>query len=185
MDSLQKKILAAVGVILVLTVLAAVIVSMNRPTQKAGFTPPPFEENAVAGVPENVNKALMYNRLEASEEFVVSLCAMPAIDSAGQLQLYFTSDENNDFFVRVLVLNEDGDRIGETGLLNPGEYVEYVTLDPIPDAGAKLTLKVLSYEPETYYSKGTFNAGIMVQPAENLSAQTSAPEAETQETPET
>ena len=44
--------------------------------------------------------------------------------------------------------------MGETGLIKPGEYVRSVVFSKVPLAGVEISLRVMSYEPETYYSKG-------------------------------
>lgn len=162
MDILYKRILIIVSLLLAALITAAVIIAVDR-SEKSKFTPPPHEENAVAGVPENVDEALQYGRLALSDKFIVAVCGSPVIDSDGKLLLYFTSDESNEFFVRLIVLTENGEQLGATGLLNPGEYVESVILDPAPEEGQSVVLKILSYQPDTYYSMGSASVNVAVR----------------------
>ena len=52
------------------------------------------------------------------------------------------------------VFDEQGNMLGETGLIKPNEYVKYVTLSKTPEVGTKIKLKIMGYEPHTYYSAG-------------------------------
>lgn len=162
MDIWHKRIIAIATVLLAAVSAAAIYVTSWSPGQ-SGFTPPPFEENAVAGTPGDLDKALHYDALTVSDGFSVSLCASPTVDDNGQALLYFTSGENNAFFVRLLVLSEKGRQLGATGLLRAGEYVAFVRLAPPPKDGETLTLKILSYEPDTYYSMGSASARVAIR----------------------
>ena len=57
--------------------------------------------------------------------------------------------------IKLRVLDAQGDTLGETGLIRPGEYVQSVALDALPEDGDAVTLKLMAYEPETYYSGGS------------------------------
>lgn len=163
MDIWHKRIIAIAAVLLAVMTAAAVYVTVNCPSKQTGFTPPFFEENAVMGTPGNLNEALHYGVLAISDVFSVSLCASPTVDDDGQVLLYFTSDESNAFFVRLLILNEKGKQLGATGLLRAGEHVASVRLDPPPKNGETLTLKILSYEPDTFYSMGSASAHVTIR----------------------
>lgn len=52
--------------------------------------------------------------------------------------------------------------LGQTGLLKPGEYVEYLALDTLP-GNAPVIAKILTYQPETYYSMGSASAEMELQ----------------------
>jgi hypothetical protein len=44
--------------------------------------------------------------------------------------------------------------LGETGLLKPGEYVQYVSLTKELEDGTPIQLKIMGSEPDTYCSAG-------------------------------
>ena len=52
------------------------------------------------------------------------------------------------------MFDEQGNMLGETGLIKPNEYVKYVTLSKTLEVGTKIKLKIMGYEPHTYYSAG-------------------------------
>ncbi|MCH5347838.1 MAG: hypothetical protein J1E40_00815 [Oscillospiraceae bacterium] len=163
METRQKRILIVLGVLLGLAIIAIIIAAMNRPVQRAEFTPPPMEENAVAGVPEDVNEMMMYTKAPVTEDFTIALCGVPTITYDGQMRVYFTNDETNEFMIRAIILAADGKtQLGESGLLKPGEYVEYIHIDQVPKYGEELVLRVQSFEEKTYFSRGAFNMNIKV-----------------------
>ena len=53
------------------------------------------------------------------------------------------------------ILDEQDAVLGESGLIRPGEYVQAVKLDTVPRSTANVSLKIMAYEPETYYSAGS------------------------------
>jgi hypothetical protein len=55
-------------------------------------------------------------------------------------------------------LSEDGTVLGSTGILKPDQYVKTIKLSSVPEETETITLKILSYEPETYYSEGSASA---------------------------
>ena len=81
------------------------------------------------------------------------ICGVLQADADGKLPVWLYSDPGNTVWVKLRILDAGGNRIGETGLLKPGEYVETVQLAESAQAG-NVTLHVMGYEPETYYSGG-------------------------------
>lgn len=139
--------------------LAAVLVmvwALTRGAGKeaAGFTPPPFEENARQGEPEEseVLEALGYGWLDV-KEYRTAVCGAPVVRD-GKAILYLTNPASNMVWLKVRILDENGQMLGESGLLRPGEYVEEVGLSTVPKEGAAVQLRIMAYEPETYHSAG-------------------------------
>jgi hypothetical protein len=153
MDKSQKIILAVVAVLLAVALVVVVLVAASNRHRQGTFTPPPFEETAVVGTPTVSDETLRYNYAKITDELAVGLCAT-CERVEDDLLIYFTSLEHNAAWVRVKVYDEKGKLCGESGLLRPGEYVERIPLTSSP-GGKTLKIKVLSYEPETYYSLGS------------------------------
>ena len=151
MDRTQKIILAVVALVLALALVVVLLVVTRK--EQGQFMPPPFEEAAVQGAPTVSDAALRYSYVKITDTLALGLCAACEVDDSG-LRIYFTSLEHNTAWVRVKVQDEKGKLLGESGLLRPGEYVEHVALSAFPK-GDTLRIKVLSYEPETYYSLGS------------------------------
>lgn len=91
----------------------------------------------------------------------VSVCGVPQING-NELTVYFTNTEGNEQYLKLRVLDEKGNTLGETGLLKSGEYVKTVTLSKELPVGTKIKLKVMSYEPEDYTSAGSVAMNVTV-----------------------
>ena len=86
---------------------------------------------------------------------------MPTVDGQN-LTVYFTNTEGNEKNLKLRVLDTEGNILGETGLIKPGEYVKNVTLTKTLAAGEKIKLKIMGYEPETYESAGSVSLNVTV-----------------------
>ena len=69
--------------------------------------------------------------------------------------VYLTKPAENEVWIKLRVLDENRNVLGETGLIKPGEYVKSVTLNTVPAEGTKISLKIMGYEQETYTSAGS------------------------------
>ena len=144
-------ILGAVLAVLAVAMIAALCLPRSTETD---FTPPPFEQNAVTGVPE-VPEDLGYSSpYKEGMTYRFSVCGNVTAEGENAV-VYLTNPAENSVWLKLRVLDESGKMLGETGLLRPGEYVRCVKLSSVPPAGAKITLKIMGYEPETYLSAGS------------------------------
>lgn len=120
------------------------------------FIPPEFDDTATLGVPDSVIDDTSFQYLKIDTNFEIGLCGKPYIKD-NDLFLYFTNPANNENWLLVLLLNASGVEIGRSGVLKPGEYVasvgfsEEYELDNLNS----ILIKIISYEPNTYESKGT------------------------------
>lgn len=115
------------------------------------FTPPPFDAAAVVGTPA-VPDGLGWQELDAVG-YKAGICGK-FIPDGNTADVWLTNPESNTVWLKVRVLDEKGNTLGETGLIKPGEYVQTVTMTSVPKSGTPITLKIMAYEPETYYSAG-------------------------------
>lgn len=125
----------------------------NQGTVVGEFQAPEFDPNAVIGVP-TVNDNLGWAVLNISEGYNVHVCGILNADASGSLPVWFTSDADNTVWVKLRIVDEAGNILGETGILKPGEYVERVQLVEGAHSCA-VALEIMGYEPETYYSAGS------------------------------
>lgn len=140
-----------------LAVMAAVLaMTGKRDDGTENFTPPPFEQEAVSGEPE-VSENLGYSPLDIPGAYRVSLCGK-VVEEGGCADVWFTNHAENTVWMKLRVLDAQGNILGETGLLKPGEYVQSVELtgaDVSLEDGMELQLKIMAYEPDTYHSAGS------------------------------
>ena len=145
--------------LLCLAMMAAVLVYTQSPAQ-GEFTPPPFEESAVSGIPD-VPEELGWQELDA-QAFQVGVCGAVLLEG-NRADIWLTNPESNTVWLKLRILDEDGEILGETGLIRPGEYVQSVTFDTVPASGATISMKVMAYEPETYHSAGAVTLNTTIQ----------------------
>lgn len=119
---------------------------------KQEFAPPPFEENACSGMPETSDESWMRIYRDGMS-FSAHVCGNLVIKN-GVANLYFTNDGVNNVWLKLRAVDESGNIIAETGLLKPDEYVKSVKFD-IAVSSTALKLKIMAYEPNTYYSAGS------------------------------
>ena len=112
------------------------------------FVPPPFDDGAVCGIPT----AAELQELE-TDAFCVSVGGKPVCDGQSA-QVWFVNPRENTVWLKLRVLDAQGNLLGETGLIRPGEYLCSVALSAPLQKGTPIELKIMAYETDTYYSAG-------------------------------
>lgn len=118
------------------------------------FQPPDFDGNACRGEPQ-VPPELGWCELDA-QVYRVSVCGN-LIPQGNSVDIWLTNPEENDVWLKLRVLDINGEILGETGLITPGQYIQRVFLDFVPETDTPVILKIMAYEPETYYSAGSIS----------------------------
>ena len=163
MDKSQKIIILSSIIILIFFFLGVIALFLNKDkiTKKTEFVVPEFETSSIDGKPENVDEAFSYQEMQLKEDYIVSMCATPREEN-GKLTLYFTSSEKNVDLFKVKIFDSNNNLIGESGLLKPNSYVRDIILNRNLEDNEGISVKVMSYEKDTYYSKGSFKLNVFV-----------------------
>lgn len=142
--------LAAITVILVvLTIIIAV-----RTSSKEEFIKPEFDKNAINILDNAINENLQYAEINVAEGYVVGICNNLILDEDNNIKIYFRSLAENNVLVKLRVYDKQNNILSETGLIKPGEQIEKIKIDDL-NQSKEVIIKIMSYDPETYYSKGT------------------------------
>lgn len=88
-----------------------------------------------------------------AQAFRVGICGKFRPHETG-VDVWLYNEESNDIWLKLRVFDENGQILGETGLIKPNEYVRTVDLTAVPQMGMAVELKFMAYEPDTYYSAG-------------------------------
>lgn len=148
----KKDVLLPIAVVLCIVSVIVMLVVICIPKEEQGeFIPPPFDTNAEVGTP-TVPDDLGWSELDA-QAFKVSVCGKIELDG-NTADVWLTNPEENNVWLKLRVLDANGNELGETGLIKPGEYVQSVVFETIPKTGAPVVLKLMAYQPDTYYSEG-------------------------------
>ena len=165
MTTIQKTILIVMAVILTVMVCTAVYLAVFREpgTVRGEFVPPEFDASVQSGTPGTLDEDLAYGTLELNKTAVVSMCANVTCEN-NAARVYFTSHEDNEGWLKIKLFDAEGNLLGQSGLVHPGEYIESVALTAVPKASGLVVAKILIYEPETYLSLGSAQAQVMLIP---------------------
>ena len=144
---------AAVVCVISLVVMTLALILNKKDKPISGFTPPSFDPAAVSGMPD-VPEELGWSEIyQEGMGFNAYVCGN-VLKEGDAAKVYFTNPGEYEVWLKLRILNENGAIIGESGLLKPGEYVKYVSLTSDAADGEMIRLKIMAYEPETYYSAG-------------------------------
>jgi hypothetical protein len=151
----RQVLVIALITLLVAAVWTAVFLVMGRQKEDRKFVPPPFEENAEAGAPSETDDR--YKMFDFAGVYSAGLIGEPEAKD-GKAEICFASAETNTVWLKCKILSaDDGTLLAETGVLTPGTFVRNVTLLKDLSGDVAVKYRVISYEPETYYSEGSVN----------------------------
>ena len=148
---MKQKILPVAAGLCAIAVIFMIIALVSGGGQES-FSPPPFDPAAQTGAPE-VPESAGYGEMDA-KAFRFSAAGELTVQD-GKTDVWLTNPEENAVWLKVRILDENGNILGESGLIRPGEYVRSVELDTVPGTTVPVSLKIMAYEPETYYSAGS------------------------------
>lgn len=143
---------AALAVACAVALVAAVLL-LPQEDDPPAFSPPPHDAAAAVGEP-TVPEGLGWSEMAVRSGFTVNVCGELQAQN-GRVTVWFYNRPENDCRAKLRILDTDGNTLGETGLLSPGEYVEHIALASVPEADSTVTLKVMGYEQNSYYSAGS------------------------------
>lgn len=148
---MKKKVIIC-SIISVLLIAASIFVYID----KSSYKPPAFSDQAVDGVPEGIDEKYDYDIVDLPMvTYKTYLCGVPAA-TKDSLDLYVTNDESNDIYMLAQIYNTDDEKIAETGLIKPGQYIKTINLSKPLNAGEnKIRVHICGFEKDTYYSAGT------------------------------
>lgn len=116
------------------------------------FVPPDFDPAAVTGMP-NLTSEDGYSALNTGVYIFSISGVLDLVD--GKTDLWLTNHADNEkAWLKVVMKDMKNQKLGETGLLRPGEYVQSMQITNPPAETCDVKLVVMGYEADTYYSIG-------------------------------
>lgn len=148
---MKNKLTIILSVIFILLIMLIVFFSI-RIINKKEFVKPGFDINAKAGIPnvENIDEKI----LEINDGYKFYIEPNPVFIN-NQLQVNFVSLKENTVLLKIRILDENKNILGESGILKPGEYVKHIKINKKIEKNTKLTYLIMGYEKESYMSAGT------------------------------
>lgn len=151
---MKRTIYLLFGICLIFAVTAGILLFVPERAVQPPFVPPEFDSDAIDGIP-SVSEELGWREVyKQGMSFKASVCGEIIIQER-TAKIYFTNHAENTLWLKVRIFNQNGEILGETGLIKPDQYVEDIIFDKLPEDNEKIILKLMSYQPETYYSGGS------------------------------
>ncbi len=148
--NLKIIIYSIISILVLLGTIGTIIYKLQAPPK---FIPPDFESTAIQGYP-NPPEELGYTSANLTGDFSIGMCGVLE-EKNKNIPIYFTNIESNSMNIKLQIFDKDNNILTQTGLIKPGEYIEAVTLnESLPEGETNITIKIMGYEPDTYYSAG-------------------------------
>lgn len=162
---INRMVIPILSVICVLSIFIMIfaLCSTTPNTTTGEFVPPGFDANSEKGapaVPEDLGWSEIY---QDGMNFKVGISGKIIVDENDQTDIYLYNNEENNVWLKLRILDEDGNILCESGLIKSGEYIKSVTFSESVSNGQKVKLKIMSYQPETYYSEGSIILNTNIQ----------------------
>ena len=162
MSKIEQRIIFILAATVFILLIAVLLIGKDKDKSNiiaGSFSPPDFDKAAVVGTPIEAKSMSNYGTLNIAKGFIVSMCSSLS-NINEKAEIWFTSNADNSVWVKLCIFDTDGNLLGESGLLKPGEYVQYIDIKNVPTNSEYVVAKILSYEPDTYYSLGSATAQI-------------------------
>lgn len=143
--------------------LSVMIWTGTNSGKKAEFVPPAFDQSAVDGEPTVPDDA-GYTPLRVEQGYMFYVCGSIKYQN-GSADVFLTSPKDNRVWLMMRAYDEKGKVIGETGLIRPGQYLKSISLSKEYKQDANIKLKVIAYQPDTYYSMGNVDLNMKLKVA--------------------
>lgn len=153
----NNKLLIILFTILVvfICIICCLLINIDK---KSTFKKPEFDKN-VEEIPDDLD----YEKsvLKVVEGYSIYISPSPKLDS-NYLKIDFISFDTNNIWIKVRILDNNDNIIGETGLVKPGEYLEKVKLNKTIKENDKIKYKIMGYEKDSYLSAGAISLNTKV-----------------------
>lgn len=163
MNRLKKALIPILSVLCILSVTIMIIALCNDSKDEVVFVPPSFDAKTIEGTPEPPQELGWSEIYQDGMNYKVGICGRIKIDN-NEADIYFSNVNTNDVWLKLRIIDEQNNIISETGLIKPNEYIKSVRFNTVPENGEKVKIKIMGYEPDTYYSVGsiTLNTNIEI-----------------------
>ena len=152
---MNKKIILVLVILSIFSTVFMILAIGYKKDDEIIFVPPSFEKTVQLGKPSVEEQ---YGWTEINQEgigFITYLCGNLFVYDTNKTDIYLTNLESNEVWIKLRVYNEDNEIIAETGLIKPGEYVKSIQFNKKVIENEKVKMKIMAYEPNTYYSEGS------------------------------
>lgn len=152
-ENMKSKWLVILLVITSIVIITTITIAIKVSSKKE-FVKPEFDNKAIEIINTEVSKELQYAEINVEQGYVVGICNNLILDKYKNVLIYFTSSKENNVYLKLRIYDKEGNILKETGLIKPGQQLEKITIENLEE-DKDVIIKIMSYDPETYYSRGT------------------------------
>lgn len=145
-------------IIIIVALLIILILLVNSYKKKIEFVRPDFDDSVTA-IPD-VIESKYYSEFNG-EAYSLGINGVLTL-SDNKIKVDFTSSINNDVYLKIRLLNKNNDILAESGLVKPGEYLEYLISSKKIPKEDNYSIKVMSYNTETYESESAIKLSVKI-----------------------
>ncbi len=150
---MKNKYIVILTIISVVLIITTIIIAQVTGSRKE-FVKPEFDSNAINITNEKIPEELQYAEINVEEGYKVGVCNNLVLDESNNIKIYFRSLKENNVYVKLRIYDKEERVLAETGLIKSGEEIEKIKVENLKD-DTNVIVKIMSYEPDTYYSRGT------------------------------
>ena len=151
-------ILVAITMILIAFTITVVIWT----SFKREFVKPEFDKNAKPISNIEIDEKLQYAEINVEDGYNVGICNNLIMDKEENILIYFSSLKDNNVYLKLRIYDKEQKILKETGLIKPGQQIEKIKIENLKN-DKDVVIKIMSYDPETYYSKGTVSINTKIK----------------------
>lgn len=152
---MKNKGIVILAGITILIIILTIIIAVST-SSKEEFIKPEFDKNAISILENEIDEKLQYAEINVADGYVVGICNNLILDEENNIKIHFSSLKENNVYVKLRIYDKQNNILKETGLIKPGEQIEKIKIENLKQS-KEVIIKIMSYDPKTYYSKGTFS----------------------------
>lgn len=160
MNKKQKITIGVLGGLFIVSLITMIVVLVSA-NAKPKFVPPEFDATAIVGEPDAKSIKTYGEFAGESAGFKAGMCGQPELKD-GKIYVYFANSKDNKVWLKLRALDKDGNKLYDTGIIKPGQYIEYIELGENIKAKDEITFKIMAYQPDTYYSEGAVTLNTVI-----------------------
>jgi len=156
----NKGIVILVALTVIIVIFTIVIAVKTSEVKK--FIKPEFDNSAKPISNIEIDEKLQYAEINVEAGYNVGICNNLILDNEENILIYFSSLKDNNVYLKLRIYDKEQNVLKETGLIKPGEQIEKLKIGNLKE-DKDVIIKIMSYDPETYYSKGTVSLNTKIK----------------------
>lgn len=158
-----KKKRYAIAIISSILIWVSIFIIARAAIDK--YSPPKFAKDAIMQEPV-VDEGYMYGQIPCQFGYAINMAANLYQQEDGSVKVYFYNSPSNDVNLQCKIKKKDtGKVLYKSDVVKPGYYIE--SINPkrkLKNEAMEVIVEVMAYEPSTWYSKGSTEVELVLQP---------------------